>query len=149
MKPFLLLLVRSSSFFSVALSGAIKSTATTTTMTTETQNNIDIDNGNVLCVSPTNTFTVRVDFYAGELGYYVLEECGMDELNPTIAMEVGAVYTFIQADRTNHMHPIGIAYSPYGDEDLKIEVQPGISKGRQDCISNMTCPAPMYFLNDE
>jgi hypothetical protein len=150
-------------------------------------------NQNEICVSESKTFTARVDLFAGELGYYVLEECG-DVLNPTIAMEVGEVYTFIQKDRTNYLHrksvcfelvelvvvfsrdsewiesgcllsfllwfvlfflspvvvtAIGIAYSPYGDEDLKVEVQPGTSKGRQGCITNHTCPAPMYFLNDE
>jgi hypothetical protein len=44
---------------------------------------------------------------------------------------------------------IGFAYSPYGDEDLKVELEPGISKGRQECIEDLSCPAPMYFLNDE
>jgi hypothetical protein len=44
---------------------------------------------------------------------------------------------------------IGIAYSPYGDEEVKIEAEPGISLGNPDCIATKTCPAPMYFLNDE
>lgn len=44
---------------------------------------------------------------------------------------------------------LGFAYSPYGDEDLKVEVEPGISKGVQDCIEDLSCPAPMFFLNDE
>ena len=57
-----------------------------------------------LCVSPTNTFTARVDLFAGELGYYVFEECGLNVLNPTIAMELGQTYTFVQEHRTNYMH---------------------------------------------
>ena len=38
------------------------------------------------------------------VGYFVLEECGMNILNPTIAMEIGQTYTFIQKDRTNYFH---------------------------------------------
>ncbi|KAL3922055.1 MAG: hypothetical protein SGILL_002409 [Bacillariaceae sp.] len=106
-------------------------------------------NDNDLCVSDTKTFTVAVDLYAGELGSYTLEECpGL--WNPTIAMEVGETYTFIQKDRTNYYHPVGIAYSPYGDEDVKTEAEPGISMGTsQDCTMTKTCPAPMYYMNDE
>ncbi|KAG7373588.1 protein of unknown function DUF305 containing protein [Nitzschia inconspicua] len=73
----------------------------------------------------------------------------MDLWNPTIAMEIGETYTFVQKDRTNYYHPIGIAYSPYGDQEVKIEAEPGISVGNQECIANHTCPAPMYYLNDE
>lgn len=57
-----------------------------------------------ICVSESKTFTTSVNMYGGELGYYVIEECGMDILNPTIAMEVGGTYTFIQKDRTNYYH---------------------------------------------
>jgi hypothetical protein len=32
------------------------------------------------------------------LGYFSFEECG-DMVNPTIGMEVGETYTFVQADR--------------------------------------------------
>lgn len=103
-----------------------------------------------LCVSPTNTFTARIDLFAGELGYYVFEECGLDVLNPTIAMEVGQTYNFVQEHRSNYFHPIGFAYSPYGDEELKIEVEPGTSRGiGRDCIDTLSCDAPMYMLNDE
>jgi len=102
-----------------------------------------------LCVSKNNVYTARVDLYAGELGYYVFEECGLDVLNPTIAMELGETYTFVQKDRSNYYHPIGFAYSPYGDEDLKLEVEPGTSRGTGECVDNLTCDAPMYHLNDE
>ena len=43
---------------------------------------------------------------------------------------------------------IGFAYSPYGDEDLKLEVEPGTSRGNDSCIETLTCPAPMYYLDD-
>ncbi|CAB9529136.1 expressed unknown protein [Seminavis robusta] len=102
-----------------------------------------------LCVSPNNVFHARVNLYAGELGYYVFEECGLDNVNPTIAVELGETYTFVQTHRSNYFHPIGFAYSPYGDEELKIEVEPGTSRGNQSCIQDYTCHAPMYFINDE
>lgn len=57
-----------------------------------------------LCVSDSKTFTVSVDLYAGELGSYVLEECGEHLWNPTIAMEIGETYTFVQKHRTNYYH---------------------------------------------
>lgn len=57
-----------------------------------------------LCVSQSKTFTVSVDLYAGELGSYVLEECGDHLWNPTIAMEIGETYTFVQKHRTNYYH---------------------------------------------
>ena len=62
----------------------------------------DYDGG--LCTSPNNVFHARVNLFAGELGYYVFEECGLDVMNPTIAMELGETYTFIQKDRTNYFH---------------------------------------------
>jgi hypothetical protein len=43
----------------------------------------------------TCTYTVKVDLFASELGYYKFEECG-DIVNPTIAIEVGKVYRFVQ-----------------------------------------------------
>jgi hypothetical protein len=45
---------------------------------------------------------------------------------------------------------LGFAYSLYDeDEELNFEVEPGTSKGSQDCIEDLSCSAPMYFLNDE
>jgi hypothetical protein len=44
---------------------------------------------------------------------------------------------------------IGFAYSPYGDEEVKLEVQPDTTKNpNSKCTDTMTCPAPMYFLNE-
>ncbi|CAB9498173.1 expressed unknown protein [Seminavis robusta] len=102
-----------------------------------------------LCVSENKVFHVRVDLYSGELGYYAFEECGLENVNPTVAMEIGETYTFIQKHRSNYFHPIGFAYSPYGDEELKKEVTPSTSEGNPACIGNLTCAAPMYYLNDE
>lgn len=57
-----------------------------------------------ICFSDNKVFHARVDLFAGELGYYVFEECGLDVKNPTIAMELGETYTFVQSDRTNYYH---------------------------------------------
>ena len=57
-----------------------------------------------ICVSETKTFTAHMDLHASELGDWVFEECGLHHHNPTIAMEVGETYTFIQKDRTNYFH---------------------------------------------
>ena len=57
-----------------------------------------------ICVSDTKTFTAHMNLYGSELGDWVFEECGLDNHNPVIAMEVGETYTFLQADRTNYYH---------------------------------------------
>ncbi|KAL7567194.1 hypothetical protein ACA910_021185 [Epithemia clementina (nom. ined.)] len=55
-----------------------------------------------LCITTNNnTFTVKVNLFAGELGYFMFEECG-HQVNPTVGMKVGETYTFVQADRSNY-----------------------------------------------
>ena len=46
------------------------------------------------------TFTAKVNLHASELGYFQFEECG-DVDNPTIGLEVGKTYHFIQKDPSN------------------------------------------------
>ncbi|CAB9517399.1 expressed unknown protein [Seminavis robusta] len=102
-----------------------------------------------ICMSPTSTFTVKVNLFASELGYYAFEECG-DVVNPTIGMEVGETYTFVQADRSNYFHPMGFSYFPDGAHDGVDELEPGIGLGSDaSCAETLSCPAPMYFLNDD
>lgn len=102
-----------------------------------------------VCTSENNTFTVKVNLHASELGYYMFEECG-EMVNPTIGMEVGETYTFIQADRSNYYHPLGFAYFADGAHDDVDELEPGIGLGNDSsCIEDLSCPAPMYFLNDQ
>jgi hypothetical protein len=36
-------------------------------------------------------------------------------VNPTIGLEIGETYTFVQTDRSNYMHPMGFAYYPNGN----------------------------------
>ena len=128
-----------------------------------------------ICTSPTNTFTVIVDIYASERGYYTFEECGVDWVNPTIGLEYGETYTFVQKDRSNFMHPLGFSYFPdaihVGGDILDPQVDPRSLDGSiitttttsasgnaaaesaaqaaaASCALNMTCAAPMYYLND-
>jgi hypothetical protein len=85
-------------------------------------------------------------------GYISFEECDDDETseygrpNPTIGLEIGQTYTFIQADVSNYFHPLGFAYFPDGAHDDKPELEPAVSGGSSPppCASNATCPAPMY-----
>uniref|UniRef100_A0A7S2LG87 DUF305 domain-containing protein n=1 Tax=Leptocylindrus danicus TaxID=163516 RepID=A0A7S2LG87_9STRA len=100
----------------------------------------------------TCTFTTKVDLYAGELGYYTFDEC--TGTNPTIGMEVGVTYKFLQYDRSNYMHPLGFAYLPDGAHDDVDELEPTIdppsaTAKQAPCSASAGCPAPMYFQNGE
>jgi len=96
------------------------------------------------------SFTASLNHYASEWGYYTFEECG-DEVQPTLGIEKGVSYYFNQHDLQNYKHPMGFAYYPDGDHDDKPELEPGIVPpgSSSDCDMDMTCPAPMYILNDE
>ena len=100
------------------------------------------------CSSDDNicTFHARVDLHAGELGYYTFEECG-DAVNPTLGMEVGVTYHFIQADRSNYYHPLGFAYYPDGAHADVDELEPGIVPpgSNSACAETLSCHAPMYL----
>lgn len=114
-----------------------------------------------ICTSSTNTFTVKVNLFHGELGrvprtswnlttislahsgyflscsppgYFTFEECG-DAIMPTLGLEVGQTYTFHQGDRTNYYHPMGFAYYPDGAHDGKPELEPGVSGSGDGTIS--------------
>lgn len=79
-------------------------------------------------------------------GYFTFKECpGM--VNPTIGIEYGVTYTFVQADRTNWYHPMGFAYFPDGAHDNVDELEPTISKSptNTSCIETSSCPRPRYF----
>jgi hypothetical protein len=45
-------------------------------------------------------FTAKVNLHSGELGYFQFEECG-DIDNPTLGLEVGKTYRFLQKDVSN------------------------------------------------
>ena len=64
-------------------------------------------------------------------------------------MEVGQAYEFVQEDISNFYHPIGFAYFADGAHVPVDALEPGISQGTSGCDVNSTCPAPMYFLDDQ
>ncbi|GAX10753.1 hypothetical protein FisN_14Lh273 [Fistulifera solaris] len=98
------------------------------------------------CAEDVCTFTAKVNLYAGELGYFTFEECG-DIRSPTLGIEVGKTYRFVQADRTNYYHPLGFAYFPDGAHADKDELEPSIVPpgSSSTCNTTETCPAPKYF----
>ena len=95
-------------------------------------------------------FTAHVNLFAGELGYYQFEECN-GQINPTIGIEVGKTYRFLQSDRSNWYHPLGFAYKPDGAHADVDELEPGIlpEGSTSGCDVDHSCPAPMYFMGDE
>jgi hypothetical protein len=102
-----------------------------------------------ICTSANNVFTAKVNLHAGELGYYQFEECG-DTVNPTLGMEIGETYSFVQTDPTNYYHPMGFAYFADGAHDDVDELEPGITQTTgNSCAANMTCSAPMYFIGED
>jgi len=77
----------------------------------------------------------------------MFEECG-NVTNPTIGIEIGQTYTFKQEDISNFYHPMGFAYYPDGAHADQPELEPTVTETRgNDCTSNATCPAPMYYKN--
>ena len=65
----------------------------------------DVRQSPVLCEATCSDddvckFTTKVDLFTGELGYYRFEECG-DVDNPTLRMDVGKTYQFVQSDVSN------------------------------------------------
>lgn len=51
------------------------------------------------CADDICTFTAKVNLFAGELGYFTFEECG-DVRSPTLGIELGKTYRFVQVRRT-------------------------------------------------
>mmetsp|Transcript_41036 Transcript_41036/g.60229 ORF Transcript_41036/g.60229 Transcript_41036/m.60229 type:complete len:431 (+) Transcript_41036:83-1375(+) len=97
-------------------------------------------------------FTMKVDLFAGELGYYTVEECGNGR-NPTLGIEHGVTNKFLQTDVSNYYHPLGLAYYVDGAHKEVDELEPTIMGDSNNigssCVDDSSCPAPMYFKNDE
>lgn len=55
------------------------------------------------CEGDVCTYTAKVNLFAGELGYYTFEECG-DAVNPTIGVQVGKTYRFVQVWKYYQLH---------------------------------------------
>jgi len=69
------------------------------------------------------TFTVGVNLSASDLGAFWFEECGRDEPYPTLGIEAGRSYVFLQGGRSNYFHPLGFAYGPDGLHSDKLMVE--------------------------
>jgi hypothetical protein len=82
------------------------------------------------------------------LGYYTFDECP-GEISPTIGMEIGETYTFVQEDRSNYYHALGFSYFPDGAHASLDELEPGITQtDGNTCADTLNCSAPMYFQDD-
>jgi hypothetical protein len=99
------------------------------------------------CTSSNNIFTVKPNLFSGQLGYFTFEECG-DQVHPTLGLEIGETYTFVQKDVSNFFHPMGFAYFPDGAHNDGDELEPGVTQtAGNDCVAFLNCSAPMYFLD--
>ena len=79
-------------------------------------------------------------------GYYSFKECpGLT--NPTVGMELGESYSFVQEDISNWYHPMGFAYFPDGHHANKPELEPINTQTGSSCVNNYTCPTPRYLKN--
>jgi hypothetical protein len=103
-----------------------------------------------ICISESNIFTVKVNLFASQYGFFTFEECG-ETVNPTIGLKVGEVYTFKQADVSNYYHPMGFAYDVDGALEDSPELEPGNTPpgSDSDCLDDLTCPAPIYFKDGD
>jgi hypothetical protein len=91
---------------------------------------------------------VILDVFASAIGYFKIEECG-DVSSPTLQIDIGKEYRFMQNDPTNWFHPIGLAYAPDGALDDVNELEPGIALGSDtSCAETFTCLAPQYFVKN-
>jgi Domain of unknown function (DUF305) len=90
---------------------------------------------------------MKVNLFAGEYGYYEVEGC--EGVNPTLHLTVGRTYKFDQSDISNWYHLIGFAYYPDGAHVGVDELEPGIPPGDSTCDLDLSCPAPMYFMDGE
>lgn len=68
--------------------------------------------------------------------------------NPTIGMEIGQTYTFVQQDTSNWYHPMGFAYFPDGAHDEKDELEPTVTQTSSACVASNECPSPRYYRNN-
>eukprot|EP00588_Corethron_pennatum_P011287 CAMPEP_0194282394 /NCGR_PEP_ID=MMETSP0169-20130528/22991_1 /TAXON_ID=218684 /ORGANISM="Corethron pennatum, Strain L29A3" /LENGTH=855 /DNA_ID=CAMNT_0039027689 /DNA_START=79 /DNA_END=2646 /DNA_ORIENTATION=- len=102
------------------------------------------------CVSESQcSFTARINYFAGELGYYEFDECPHLGTNPTLGIKKNVSYVFLQADSSNWMHPLGFAYEADGAHTGVDELEPGIAPpgSGSTCGEDFSCPAPMYSVN--
>lgn len=90
---------------------------------------------------------LKVDYFAGELGYFTIDGC--QGVNPTLHLSINRTYKFNQSDKSNWYHLIGFAYFPDGAHVGVDELEPSIPPGDSNCADSLSCPAPMYFMDGE
>lgn len=77
------------------------------------------------------TFHVSRDQYASELGYFKFSgengDCG--GTNPTLGIEKGSTYYFVQDDPSNYYHALGFAYFADGALDDQPELDSSTRTG--------------------
>ena len=76
------------------------------------------EDGREVCV-----FTAKLAIYESDLGAWYFEECGENNLYPTIGVEIGTRTVFVQEDITNWYHPLGFAYFVDGAHNDQAEVE--------------------------
>jgi hypothetical protein len=104
-----------------------------------------------------NEFVFKMDFNAGQWGAYTVEGC--DGTFPTLLIDAGKEYTFVQKDASNWMHPLGYAYYPDGAHGFGdfAEVPELEHPTPDDCATDdfkcntlsAACEAPLYGINGE
>jgi len=79
---------------------------------------VSMDQGMECSAAEGGIFNFLVNFHTGgPMGEYQVEGC--QGTSPTLMMERGRTYTFLQEDVTNWMHPLGFAYYPDGAHGYK------------------------------
>jgi len=103
-----------------------------------------------LCEATDGVFAFKHDASVSEMGYYTVDGC--EGYQPTLVIDRGETYTFVQADASNWMHPLGFAYLPDGAHLDNPELEPGCSAEGCDedcvgaCCETGTCDAPQYMV---
>jgi len=102
-----------------------------------------------ICISADAKYTVSVDPYASQYGFFTFLECPT-LISPTIGMRLDTIYTFDQSDRSNYYHPMGFAYNVDGALAGSDELEPGNTPpgSISTCAVDLKCPSPIYFKND-
>lgn len=131
--------------------GSSTSISKRTLQTNDDSSEVEVVSG-VDCEPCTDTsgeceVKLAVNLFAGEYGYYEVDGC--EGVNPTLHLTVGRTYKFDQSDVSNWFHLIGFAYFPDGAHVGVDELEPGVPPGDSTCDSEMSCPAPMYFMDGE
>ena len=102
-----------------------------------------------------NEFVFKVNPYEGEWGQYEVENCS--GVSPKLLIKKGVTYTLLQKDKSNWMHPLGLAYYPDGAHGFGPEPEvPELEEPTPDDCSTakFACDpgagvkeAPLYGIN--